>query len=113
MIQNSGISSSKKKFQRKIEDFQCEKCDFSVKGNGFTDHCPKCLWGKHVDINPGDREEKCGGAMRPVSVEKTNRGFDIIYRCERCLKITRNKSAKDDDFDVLVRISKIASDSIL
>src|SRR3990167_4839651 len=55
-----------KKFQRKIEDFVCENCGCGVKGDGYTNHCPKCLWGKHVDVNPGDREEECGGMMKPI-----------------------------------------------
>jgi hypothetical protein len=98
-----------KRFQRKVEDFCCEKCGFLVKGNGYTNHCPKCLWGKHVDINPGDRAETCGGMMRPISVEKTKKGFDVIYRCEKCFKKRRSKSGAGDDFNVLVKISELAS----
>ncbi|MFA6992594.1 MAG: RNHCP domain-containing protein, partial [Candidatus Gracilibacteria bacterium] len=40
-----------KRFSRTIEDFVCEKCGAKVKGDGYTNHCPKCLWSKHVDIN--------------------------------------------------------------
>lgn len=50
-----------KKFQRQIEDFVCEKCGKEVKGDGYTDHCPRCLRSKHVDVNPGDRRSKCNG----------------------------------------------------
>jgi len=46
-----------KKFQKRIENFTCEKCGLFVKGTGYTDHCPNCLWSKHMDINPGDRKE--------------------------------------------------------
>ncbi|MBU3901416.1 RNHCP domain-containing protein, partial [Patescibacteria group bacterium] len=45
-----------KKFQRKIEDFVCGHCGPKIKGTGYTDHCPKCLWSQHVDVNPGDRQ---------------------------------------------------------
>jgi Zn finger protein HypA/HybF involved in hydrogenase expression len=48
-------------FKRTIEDFTCEHCGEQVTGNGFTNHCPQCLWSKHVDIDPGDRLALCGG----------------------------------------------------
>ena len=56
-------------FIRKTEDFVCENCGQEVKGNGYTNHCPRCLYSKHVDINPGDRASDCGGLMKPVAVE--------------------------------------------
>ena len=40
------------KFKRKKENFVCENCGAEVKGDGFTNHCPKCLYSKHVDIFP-------------------------------------------------------------
>lgn len=42
-------SKKPKNFTRVIEDFICENCGTEVKGNGYTNHCPKCLWSKHVD----------------------------------------------------------------
>ena len=51
-------------FIRKTEDFICEHCGREVRGNGYTNHCPYCLWSKHVDINPGDRAAGCGGLKR-------------------------------------------------
>ncbi|MFN2146641.1 MAG: RNHCP domain-containing protein, partial [Anaerolineales bacterium] len=36
------------KFQRRIEYFICEHCGAEVSGVGFTNHCPVCLWSKHV-----------------------------------------------------------------
>lgn len=95
-----------KKFQRNIENFFCEKCKFFVEGSGYTNHCPKCLWSKHVDINPGDRAEKCGGMMEPISVEKGRESYDVIHLCRHCGKKQRNKANKQDDFDVLVEISR-------
>jgi len=53
-----------KKFQKKKEDFKCEKCGREVIGTGYTNHCPDCLWSKHVDVNPGDRQSKCLGLDR-------------------------------------------------
>ena len=40
------------------EDFICENCGKDVEKSSYTarDHCPYCLYSKHVDINPGDRK---------------------------------------------------------
>lgn len=99
-----GRPNMTKKFTRTIEDFRCEHCDTSVTGNGFTNHCPNCLWSKHVDINPGDRREKCGGMMKPIKVEKRGEGYVIIQKCERCGFERPNKLEGEDDFDTAVAI---------
>ena len=67
-----------KKFQRNIENFRCEHCEAFVIGDGYTNHCPQCLWSKHVDINPGDREELCNGMMKPVGVIKKSDNFEAL-----------------------------------
>ena len=94
-----------RKFQRRIEDFVCEHCGNPVTGTGFTNHCPVCLWSKHVDINPGDREEPCQGMMEPVAVEKKRDEYRILFRCTNCGIVRWNKAAKEDDFEVLLQIS--------
>jgi predicted Zn-ribbon and HTH transcriptional regulator len=96
-----------KLFQRKTEDFKCEHCGFDVAGNGYTNHCPKCLWSKHVDINPGDREAKCGGLMEPVGVEQKAGESAILHKCVSCGFERRNKFSKGDDFDMLLKIQKL------
>ena len=58
-----------KNFQKKVEDFVCEHCQTKNQEDGYTNHCPNCLWSRHVDINPGDRAEKCGGMMEPIDFE--------------------------------------------
>lgn len=95
----------KKQFQRKIEDFICENCGCGVEGDGYTNHCPKCLWSKHVDVNPGDREERCGGMMKPSGVLFKNRESFIIHKCVKCGFERNNKVCKADSFDTLVKIS--------
>lgn len=47
-----------KKFFVRDESFICEHCHKKVEKLGYTsrDHCPYCLYSKHVDITPGDRE---------------------------------------------------------
>lgn len=93
-----------KKFQRKIEDFVCENCGFKVTGNGYTNHCPKCLWSKHVDINPGDRLSDCGGLMEPISIETKAGEYTILHKCIKCGYEKRNKKVDEDDFDEILKI---------
>jgi hypothetical protein len=95
-----------KKFQRKIEDFVCENCKAEVKGDGYTNHCPACLWGKHMDVNPGDRMSKCGGIMKPISVYIKNGQNIILHKCQMCGLEKNNKSAKNDNFEKMIEISK-------
>lgn len=101
-----------KQFQRKIEDFTCNNCGFFVMGTGYTNHCPHCLYSRHVDINPGDRAAKCGGMMKPAGVIKNGNNYDIIHVCVKCGKTLKNKVDEFDNFDILIEISKHPSDSV-
>jgi rubrerythrin len=97
-------------FQKKKEDFVCEYCGKEVKGSGYTNHCPYCLWSKHVDIFPGDRLEDCGGLMEPVLVEKQKDKYVLTHRCRKCGYQKKNKVDKDDNFDKVIELSKKVSD---
>jgi hypothetical protein len=97
-----------KLFTRTVEDFTCEKCGKKVVGTGYTNHCPSCLWSKHVDKNPGDRLEACGGMMEPVKGEKEGKEYVITHKCARCGFERRNKLDAADDFDAFVAIAKKA-----
>ena len=90
------------KFQKNKEDFTCEKCGNFVVGTGYTNHCPKCLWCKHVDIYPGDRANKCGGMMKPIRIENEKGDFVLIHRCEKCGEEKRNRTSNNDDLSVLL-----------
>ena len=102
------------KFKRKIENFICKQCGTEVKGDGFTNHCPNCLYSKHVDIFPGDRAllrqgsagQACEGLMKPISAEESGGGWSIIHICQKCGKSQKNKISKEDDFDKVVEISQ-------
>ncbi len=94
-----------KKFQRTIENFTCKKCGYAVTGNGYTNHCPQCLYGKHVDINPGDRLEDCLGLMEPIAIEVKNDKYIITHRCAKCNKEKKNKASINDNFDTIISLS--------
>ncbi len=94
-----------KLFQRKIEDFICGRCGAKVSGNGYTNHCPKCLWSKHVDRNPGDRAENCAGLMKPVGGVKERRGYVLTQQCVECGFEKRNSLSPEDDFDAFLALA--------
>jgi len=94
-LPDSGHSS--KRFTRRREDFTCRYCGTEVAGNGYTNHCPKCLWSRHVDVNPGDRAEECGGMMRPVSLDQKRGAFVIVHRCITCGCERKNKASEEDN----------------
>jgi rubrerythrin len=96
-----------KRFSRRIENFVCENCGQFVEGNGYTNHCPKCLFSKHVDVFPGDRLATCGGIMEPLSVECERNSYIITFRCEKCGYEKRNKSSENDDFDKIIKFSNV------
>jgi hypothetical protein len=96
---------SSKRFVKKTENFVCANCGLKVIGNGFTDHCPKCLMSLHVDINPGDRASKCKGAMKPIMVKLSKGKWRILFQCEKCKHQKWNDAAKDDNMEIITSIS--------
>lgn len=95
----------KKSFVKNVENFICSVCGQKVIGNGYTDHCPNCLWSQHVDINPGDRQSKCLGQMEPVGVTKEKGEWKISYQCRKCGFVHQCKSAKDDNMEKIIELS--------
>ncbi len=91
-------------FKKKKEDFVCGFCGNQVMGDGFTNHCPVCLYSKHVDIDPGDRLETCCGLMKPVRIERKNKEYKIVHRCLVCGQEKLNKTQKEDSFDLILQI---------
>lgn len=102
----TGQASSAYMFKRNKENFICEICGAKVEGNGYTNHCPQCLWSKHVDVHPGDRAAACGGQMRPVDVETKAGEHVIVHTCVICGHTKKNKVSTNDDFDAVIRITK-------
>ena len=97
-----------KQFTKNDEGFICENCGNKVEKLGYTsrDHCPKCLCSKHVDKMPGDRQEECHGILRPIKVElNSKKGYVMIYKCDKCGEIRKNKSAEDDNMDLLIKLT--------
>lgn len=91
------------------ENFICENCNSTVLPLKYSarDHCPFCLYSKHLDIFPGDRNNNCHGLMKPIGIEKFKDTYKIIYKCEKCNEIHKNVMANDDDFDKIINLSII------
>jgi len=98
-----------KKFTKNDNSFKCAHCGniVPVLNVSSRDHCTLCLYGLHVDINPGDRANECRGALKPISITPdSRRGFMIHYTCEKCGAKINNKAAHDDNFEEILRICK-------
>ena len=81
-----------------------------LNNGSYRNHCPACLYSKHVDADPGDRAAGCGGLMRPVELTyRAGKGQVLVHRCERCGHRRPNRVAIDceqpDDLDALLRVA--------
>lgn len=101
------------KFIRTIENFICGQCKAKIKGNGYTNHCPKCLWSRHVDNYPGDRGNPCGGLMEPVGLELKKGKYHIIHQCQKCGLNARCKNSENDDIKALAALSETLAKKVL
>lgn len=90
----------------KEEVYFCQKCGRKVRGGRYNNHCPGCLWSKHVDsMVPGDRAAGCGGLMEPVEVVQKEGRWRVVHRCLGCGKVTVNDVADGDCFDLIIRLA--------
>ncbi|EKD76725.1 MAG: hypothetical protein ACD_43C00009G0004 [uncultured bacterium] len=95
-----------KKFQRRVEDFDCAACGYQVHGTGYTNHCPKCFVSKHVDNQPGDRAATCGGNMPVVQVFFQQGKWRLVQKCERCGEQKQNRVQPGDDMIYLSQLNE-------
>ncbi len=88
------------------EQFICEHCHKKVAKLEYSarDHCPYCLYSKHVDINPGDRANQCLGLLKPIDVEKFKNTYKILYECDTCHMQHKNIMAIDDDINEIINL---------
>lgn len=101
--------------------FRCEHCEAYVytlpviAGVNNRNHCPFCLWSRHVDyLRPGDRMSACKATMQPIGLtvkqcrDKYASGISgelmLIHRCSDCSKLSINRIAADDQAEVVVGV---------
>lgn len=79
--------------------FICDHCGCTVlplTNGSYRNHCPFCLYSKHLDNLPGDRSSECNGLMVPIEVTYTSKkGYQLTHQCQTCGKYQKNKVAKD------------------
>lgn len=95
---------------RTDSDFTCVHCRVSVPAQSFgtrhRNHCPACLWSRHVDDEPGDRGCPCREPMAPVAIEvRVDGEWAIIHRCTGCGVMKANRIAGDDHERALLSLS--------
>jgi hypothetical protein len=90
-------------------------CAPEIAGVQNRNHCPYCLWSRHLDgAAAGDRRSACRATMRPVGLttkrsrNKYARERDgelmIIHQCTVCAKLVLNRIAADDSDSALIDI---------
>ena len=98
--------------------FKCAHCqqfvstDTLLSGVNNRNHCPYCLWSRHLDLfASGDRLSACKAKMQPVGLtlkrsrNKYAREQDgelmLVHRCTECGKVSINRTAADDEPSVV------------
>jgi predicted RNA-binding Zn-ribbon protein involved in translation (DUF1610 family) len=111
------------KLEEKKGGFRCCNCGQWVPfsefmGTKHRNHCPFCLWSKHVDLKkPGDRKAECQTGMKPIGLTFKHEGVDkygrlrsgelmLIHECVNCGKVSINRIAADDNTEAILRVFK-------
>lgn len=94
----------------RASSFRCTHCSIDVPtgapGTQHRNHCPTCLWSRHLDVRPGDRAAACGSAMEPIAVGVRGQGeWLLVHRCRGCDALSANRTAGDDSPLLLVRLA--------
>ena len=99
---------------RSQSQFRCIQCGQVVStsrecsGVNNRNHCPVCLWSRHVDqLKAGDRRSVCRSRMEPVGLtlkhtlkrygEEKQGELMLVHRCTGCGKFSINRVAADDN----------------
>jgi DNA-directed RNA polymerase subunit RPC12/RpoP len=104
-----------------LGSFKCTHCgqivstDPLLSGVNNRNHCPYCLWSRHLDLYAsGDRLSACKGRMQPVGLTlKRSRNkyardqggeLMLVHHCTECGHYSINRSAADDDSDEIIAL---------
>ncbi|MCA9859303.1 MAG: RNHCP domain-containing protein [Thermomicrobiales bacterium] len=95
--------------QTETEAFKCGHCKTFVgppiSGGRHRNHCPLCLYSKHVDCTPGDRRNECRSLMKPVGTAFRRNGEQVIvHECLGCGDVRYCRAAADDHPLVCMRL---------
>ena len=78
-------------------------------GGRHRNHCPLCLYSKHVDrSHPGDRRSDCRSLMEPIGTfHRPNGEQMVVHRCGGCGAERHNRIAADDNAVALLRLQPV------
>jgi hypothetical protein len=90
-------------------------CDPALAGVQNRNHCPYCLWSRHLDWRiAGDRMAGCRATMQPIglTIKRSRNKYAgerdgelmLIHRCTICAKVAINRIAADDCATVIMQI---------
>ena len=105
------MSRDARRGERRRRSFRCGHCRLDVPdqapGTAHRNHCPTCLWSRHVDADTaGDRASDCGSLMEPIGITVRGSGeWVLVHRCSGCDEINLNRTAGDDNPLVLLRLA--------
>lgn len=110
------------------QEFKCVQCGSFItsarelSGVNNRNHCPHCLWSKHVDLyHAGDRKAQCQSRMQPIglTIKQTFKRYGVekqgelmlIHRCSGCGKLNINRIAADDNaallYDLFIKSGRL------
>jgi DNA-directed RNA polymerase subunit RPC12/RpoP len=100
--------------------FRCAHCWQPVSSNphrsgvNHRNHCPYCLWSRHLDLREaGDRLAACKAKMEPVGIAakllRKKYGqllgeLMLVHRCMDCGRVSLNRLAADDDPEMVLAV---------
>jgi hypothetical protein len=95
-------------------EFKCGHCKQFIgslpSGGHHRNHCPACLYSRHVDgQRSGDRASTCGALMEPIGafVRPKNGEHVLVHRCLGCGFERFNRIAADDNFDLVLALPQL------
>jgi len=94
--------------------FVCGHCGRRVptlpSGGRHRNHCPYCLYSRHVDDSTtGDRASACGALMEPLGTfQRRNGEYALVHRCLGCGFERFNRIAADDDLPLALSLPSLA-----
>jgi hypothetical protein len=110
----SSTTADRKRRAKRVESrdgtFRCRQCKTIVgppiSGVRHRNHCPLCLYSRHVDrTRPGDRAEECQSMMPAAGVFTRRDGEQmLLHVCSGCGVERRNRIAADDNMVTLMRL---------
>jgi hypothetical protein len=104
--------SRKLLLQSRADSFKCVHCKIEVPTKAVStahrNHCPLCLWSRHVDVCVGDRKSICLSSMEPIGLTIKRDGGElmIVHVCKGCGKISKNRISADDNDHAILNLFK-------